>query len=188
MYICVTAIIKGWWSYVCFVILNFCYKFCSQEYKFTLFDGKINLRIFILAPTVPSKQQRNLEWKERAREYLICHVCRGGRQLLRSRTSLYWWQQDEKGLHIGADGWTDCLFVLWQIHSTCVTALDLSPRRSGEDETGRRDGEEEEEGNQGAPADNAVSLFITMHWNRHRPHVLLSHPRKPSLFLEEVDV
>lgn len=122
----------------------------------------------------------------RAWDYLICLVCWGGRQLPRARTSSCWWQPDEKCLHIGADGWTYCLFILWQIHSTCVTALDPSPRRSRKDETGRGNGEDE--GNPGAPADNTVSLFITMHWNRHRPHVLLSHPLKRSLCLEEVDV
>lgn len=35
-------------------------------------------------------------------------------------------------------GWLHrLLFVLWQIHSTCVTGVDLSPRQSGEDEIGR---------------------------------------------------
>lgn len=38
-------------------------------------------------------------------------------------------------------GWLhQLLFVLWQIHSTYVTGVDLSPRQSGEDEIGRGTG------------------------------------------------
>ena len=183
-------------SLICVVILNFTIlrlvltsKFCSQEYKFTLFLSVPTLPRNPLSPhdSAEGKKKKNSSkeaWNEKkgVGECLLCHVCGGGRQLPWSRPALYRWQPSEKYLHIGADGWTDCLFVPWQIHSTCVTAVDPSPRRRGEDEIGRR------EGNEGAPADNAVSLFITAHWNRHWPPVSLSLRRKPPLFLGEVDV
>lgn len=95
-----------------------------------------------LLTTLLRRKIKKLGMKEtkKHRECLLCHACRGRRRLPWSRPSLCRWPWDEKCLHIGVDGWTDCLFVLWQIHSTCVTAVDPSPRWSAEAEIGKRDG------------------------------------------------
>lgn len=81
-------------------------------------------------------QQRHEEWKRKAG--CICYVMCAQRR--RSTASTI----PENCLHIGPDGCADCLFVPWQIHSTCVAAAEADTwGRRAEDEIGRRTGEEE---------------------------------------------
>lgn len=77
-------------------------------------------------------------------------------------------------------GWLDRLPfcpVTDTLHMCHSCGLVTSPPRK-EDEMRRR-----REANRSAPTDNAVSsFFCPTHWNRHRPHVSPSHPRKTLSF------
>ena len=93
VYLCVVN--KGWKLLVhnLFVLLIFptlmlilTSKFCSQEYKFTPFDGNVTFKAYVSAPALPSKplsphdyaegkkSSSKEAWKEKKEQRSICYV------------------------------------------------------------------------------------------------------------------